>query len=101
MTILLDGATYLATRIDVKTQHEGSPVVMAIDYQKVPNGPSTMARMMVQIPKEDIVVNVESFDFRRLAVPRAALEPSCVQQASRRTFARSSLAVTPKTLLCF
>jgi hypothetical protein len=69
MTILASGATYLPTRIDVKTLHEGSPVTIAIDYQQLPNGPSMMDRMTVQIPKDDIVVNVESFDFIRLAGP--------------------------------
>ena len=67
MTILVNGATYLATRIDCKTQHEGSPVAIAIDYQQMPNGPSVMARMTVQIPEEHVVVNVESYDFVRRA----------------------------------
>jgi hypothetical protein len=67
MTMLVNGATFLASRIDVKTQHEGSPVAIAIDYQQLPNGPSMVARMTVQIPGEDVVVNVESFDFVRLS----------------------------------
>jgi len=69
MLMVVNGATFLATRIDFKTQHEGSPVAIAIDYEQFPNGPSMMTRMTVQIPKEDIVVNVESFDFVRLAGP--------------------------------
>jgi hypothetical protein len=69
MMISVNSASYLATRIDFQTQHEGSPVAIAIDYQQLPNGPSMMTRMTVQIPKEDIVVNVESFDFIRLAGP--------------------------------
>jgi hypothetical protein len=69
MMMAVSGASYLATRIDFKTQHEGSSVAIAVDYQQLPNGPSMMTRMTVQIPKEDIVVNVESFDFVRLAGP--------------------------------
>jgi hypothetical protein len=69
MTMAVSGSTYLATRIDFKTQYEGSPVAIAIHYEQMPNGPSMMTRMTVQIPKEDIVVNVESFDFVRLAAP--------------------------------
>jgi hypothetical protein len=67
MTMVVNGSTYLATRIDFRTQHEGSPVAIAIDYEQFPNGPSMMTGMTVQIPKEDIVVNLESFDFLRLA----------------------------------
>jgi hypothetical protein len=69
LMMLINGSTFLTTRIDVKTQHDGSPVAIAIDYQQLPNGPTMMARMTVQIPGEGIVVNVESFDFVRLAVP--------------------------------
>src|SRR5262249_35050018 len=69
VTIYVNGSSYLPTRIDVKTQHDGSPVAIAIDYQQLPNGPSMMARMTVQIPGDDILVNVESYDFVRLASP--------------------------------
>jgi len=69
MTMAVNSGTYLATGIEFKTQHEGSPVTITMDYQQLPNGPSMMTRMTVQIPGEDIVVNVESFDFVRLAGP--------------------------------
>ena len=67
MTMVVSGASYLPIRADFKTQYESSPVAIAVDYQQLPNGPNMMARMTVQIPKDDIVVNVESFDFVRLA----------------------------------
>jgi len=67
VTIMFNSTNYLASRIDVRSQHEGSPVTIAIDYEQLPNGPSMMSRMTVQIPKDDILVNVESFDFARPA----------------------------------
>jgi len=67
VTIIFNSTTYLASRIDVRSQHEGSPVTIAIDYEQLPNGPSMMSRMTVQIPKDSIVINVESFDFARPA----------------------------------
>jgi hypothetical protein len=66
LTISVNGSTYLATRLDVKSQHEGKPVSIAIDYKQLPNGPNMMARMTVQIPGDNVIVNVESFDFVRL-----------------------------------
>ena len=45
------------------------PVMIAVDYEQAPGGPSMMTRMTVQIPKEGVVVNVESFDFVRVAGP--------------------------------
>lgn len=69
VTITVNSSNYLITRIDCKTQHEGSPVAIAIDYLQLPNGPSMMSRMTVQIPANDVVVNVEGFDFMRLGGP--------------------------------
>jgi hypothetical protein len=67
MQIVVNTASYLPTRADVKTHHEGSPVAITIDYEQLPNGPSVMRRMTVQIPDEAVVVNVDSYDFVRLA----------------------------------
>lgn len=72
MTMIFNGSTYLPGRIDIKTQHEGSPVAIAIDYQQLPNGPAMMSRMTVQIPQDGIIVNVESYDFMR---PAGSLVP--------------------------
>lgn len=69
MQMMVDPATYLPVRVDFKTQFEGSPVTIAIDYNQLPNGPAMAARMTVQIPKDGITVNVESYDFARLAGP--------------------------------
>ena len=67
LTMDVNSATYLATRVEVKSQHDGRPVTIAIDYQQLPNGPNMLARMTVQIPEDDVVVRAESFDFVRLA----------------------------------
>lgn len=71
MVMLVDNTSYLTTRIEIKTQHDGSPVTIAIDYRQLPNGPSMMTRMTVQIPNEEVVVSVDSFDFVRVK-PRAS-----------------------------
>jgi hypothetical protein len=69
MSMVVNNATYLPIRADFKTQHEGKPVAIVIEYQQLPNGPNMMTRMTVQIPAENVAVNVESFDFIRLAGP--------------------------------
>ena len=69
MTMITSSSTYLATRADFTTQYEDNSVAITIDYEQLPDGPSMMARMTVRIPKEDIVVSVESFDFMRPAGP--------------------------------
>jgi hypothetical protein len=67
MEMIVNGATYLPARIEIKTQHEGSPITITADYQQLSNGPNMLMRMTVQVPAERIVVGVESFDFARLA----------------------------------
>lgn len=69
VSVAASGATYLATRAECTTQHEGDPISIAIDYEQLPNGPSVMRRMIVRIPKDEIAVHVESFEFVRLAAP--------------------------------
>lgn len=66
VTLTISKSSFLATRLDCKTQHEGDPIAISIDYDQLPNGPSIMARMTVQLPNDSIVVNVTSFDFQRL-----------------------------------
>ena len=67
LTIAVNSNTHLPSRMDIKTHYEGAPVSIAIDYEHLAGGPSMMSRMTVQIPKDGIVVSVESFDFVRLA----------------------------------
>lgn len=69
VSVTFNASTFLPTRADIKTQHEGGPVAIALDYRQLPNGPNMLTRMTVQIPGESIVVNVESFDYVRLANP--------------------------------
>ena len=69
MTLTLDARTYLPTRADFKASYDGDPVAISAYYDQLPNGPSMTTRMTVQMPDEGVAVNVESFDFVRLAGP--------------------------------
>ena len=57
--------TYLATRVEIATRHDGESMAIAIDYEQPQRGPSRMVRMVVRIRAEEIVVLVDSFDFLR------------------------------------
>ena len=65
MSMLASSATYLPTRIEFRTIHDGRPVVITADYRQLPGGPAVMSHMTVQIPSEDALVHVESYDFAR------------------------------------
>jgi hypothetical protein len=67
MNMVVSSATYLPVRAEFRSQHEGRPVTIAVDYQPLANGPSMMSHMTVHIPGDDVLVQVESFDFVRVA----------------------------------
>jgi hypothetical protein len=67
MTMVVNPATFVVSHADVRTQHEGGPVTISIDYRPLPGGPGMMTQMSVQIPAGNIAVNVEAYDFVRLA----------------------------------
>jgi hypothetical protein len=63
MTMLVNGATKLAKHIDIRTDYEGDPMTIAQDYAPVPGGPNVMKSMRVSVPRKNLVVNVDSYDF--------------------------------------
>jgi hypothetical protein len=63
MTMLVNGATKLAKHIDIRTDYEGDPMTIAQDYAPVPGGPNVMKSMKVSVPRKNLVVNVDSYDF--------------------------------------
>jgi hypothetical protein len=65
MTMLVDPATHLATRVNIKTDCDGGPMTIAQDYAPIPGGPNMMKRMIASAPKKDLVVNVDSYDYVR------------------------------------
>jgi hypothetical protein len=63
MTMLVNAATHLAKHIDISTDYEGDPMTIAQDYAPVPGGPNVMKSMKVSVPRKNLVVNVDSYDF--------------------------------------
>ncbi|HEX4169538.1 MAG TPA: hypothetical protein VHZ55_29090 [Bryobacteraceae bacterium] len=65
MTMLLNSATHLASHIDIRTTYHGDPMTIAQDYSELPDGPNVMKSMRVSVPRKDLAVNVDSYDFAR------------------------------------
>jgi hypothetical protein len=63
LTMLINSKTHLATHVDIKTDYDGGPMTISQDYGQLPNGPNVMKSMKVSVPKKDIVVNAESYDY--------------------------------------
>lgn len=63
MTMLVNAATHLAKHIDISTDYEGDPMTIAQEYDRLPGGPNVMKSMKVSVPRKNLVVNVDSYDF--------------------------------------
>jgi hypothetical protein len=70
MTMLVNAATHLAKHIDISTEYEGDPMTIAQDYAPVPGGPNVMKSMKVSVPRKNLVVNVDSYDFVQQSAAR-------------------------------
>ncbi len=65
MTMLVSSGSHLATHVDIRTDYEGGPMTIAQDYSPIPDGPNIMKTMKVSVPRKEIVVNVDSYEFTR------------------------------------
>ncbi len=65
VTMLVNSSTHLAKHIDISTDYEGDPMTIAQDYGPVPGGPNVMRSMKVSVPRKNLVINVDSYDFAR------------------------------------
>jgi hypothetical protein len=63
MIMMVNVATHHATHVDIRTDDAGDPMTIAQDYGQIPGGPNVMKSMKVSVPKKDLVVNVDSYDY--------------------------------------
>ena len=52
-------------KIEVRSELDGKPVTVTVDYAQLPNGPFYAARAVISAPKNDLVLNIEEFDYAR------------------------------------
>lgn len=61
----LDPVSKLPVRMEVTTELDGDPVTVTAEYRTVPSGPNYIARTIVKSPRKELVVKVESFEYKR------------------------------------
>ena len=67
MTLWIDAVTHKLRRVEVQTTLDRMPVWVASDFQDLPNGPTHMARSIVDYPSEELRLITENFDYERVA----------------------------------
>jgi hypothetical protein len=65
ITVWLDPATRSMRRVEVITALDKKTVRAVFEFQDLPNGPTTMARSVVQYPSEELALVTENFDFAK------------------------------------
>ncbi len=53
-------------RVEIQTTLDRKPVKVVSDFQDLPNGPTYMARSIVDYPSEELRLITENFDYERV-----------------------------------
>ncbi|MFN7944111.1 MAG: hypothetical protein U0Z53_01945 [Blastocatellia bacterium] len=65
MSIWLDARTRKQRRVEINTFLDQQPVKAVIEFSDLPDGPTYMARTVVDYPKEALQLITENFDYER------------------------------------
>ena len=66
MTIWLDANTQRQRRVEINSTFDEKPVRMVTEFRDLPNGPTYMARSVVDYPREELTLTMENFDYEHL-----------------------------------
>ncbi|MBV9929079.1 MAG: hypothetical protein JOZ96_28975 [Acidobacteria bacterium] len=65
MTVWLDAATRRQRRVEVQTTLQGKPVRLVSEFQDLTEGPTYLARSVIEYPSRELTVTAENFDHER------------------------------------
>jgi hypothetical protein len=66
MTVWLDANTRRQRRVEINSSFDGKPVRIVTEFQDLPNGPTYLARSVVDYPREELTLTMENFDYEHL-----------------------------------
>lgn len=65
MTIWLDAATRRQRRVEIQTTFDGKPVRIVSEFQDLTEGPTHVARSVVEYPSRELSITTENFDYEK------------------------------------
>jgi hypothetical protein len=65
MSVWIDANTHRQHRIEISSSYDAKPVRIVSEFRDLPNGPTYMARSVVDYPHEELTLTVENFDHER------------------------------------
>jgi hypothetical protein len=72
MIVWLDANTRRQRRIEINTSFDAQPVRIVTEFRDLPNGPTYLARSVVDYPHKQLTLTVENFDYETLAMEEEA-----------------------------
>ena len=68
MIVWLDANKRRQRRIEINTSFDAKPVRIVTEFRDLPQGPTYLARSVVDYPHEELTLTVENFDYEPLAM---------------------------------
>ncbi|HSL53298.1 MAG TPA: hypothetical protein VK868_02840 [Pyrinomonadaceae bacterium] len=68
MIVWLDANTRRQRRIEINTSFDARPVRIVTEFRDLPNGPTYLARSVVDYQSEELTLTVENFDYEHVAM---------------------------------
>jgi len=67
MIVWLDANTRRQRRVEINSTFDEKPVRIVTEFRDLPNGPTYVARSVVDYPREELTLTMENFDYEPLA----------------------------------
>lgn len=66
MILWLDANTRRQKRVEINSSFDEKPVRIVTEFRDLPNGPTYLARSVVDYPSEELTLTIENFDYEHL-----------------------------------
>jgi len=68
MVVWLDANTRRQRRIEINSSFDAKPVRIVTEFKDIANGPTYMARSVVDYPHEELTLTIENFEYEHVAM---------------------------------
>lgn len=65
MNVWIDANTRRQRRIEISSNYDAKPVRIVCEFRDLPNGPTYMARSVVDYPRDELTLTVENFEYQQ------------------------------------
>lgn len=66
MIVWMDANTRRQRRVEINSSFDEKPVRIVTEFRDLPNGPTYVARSVVDYPREELTLTMENFDYEHL-----------------------------------